>query len=119
MVEGVLPYLSSANVRTLLDAVRTTFEKPMIVGDMTTLAFARRHGKEIGERLRALGAPYGRLDVEPLALFESAGFRRTTRTSIVGTAMQLGLIRGAPSLLMATLFRSLRDGYTVSTFERA
>jgi len=116
VLEGVFSYLSAAELRGLLDAIRATFANPTIVCDLTTLAFARRHGGKIGKQLRELGAPYGRLEVEPLEVFQAAGFRLTSRQSIVGRAVSLGLLR-IPGWLLATVLRSLRDGYTIATFE--
>src|SRR5437667_14450 len=66
--------------------------------------------------LPALGAPYGRLEVDPLELIQAAGFRLTTRQSIMGRAVALGMLN-FPRWLLATMLRSLRDGYTVATFE--
>jgi methyltransferase (TIGR00027 family) len=116
VLEGVFSYLSAAELRGLLEVIRATFAHPTIVCDLTTLAFARRHGGKIGKQLRELGAPYGRLEVEPLEVFQAAGFRLTSRQSIVGRAVSMGLLR-IPSWLLATVLRSLRDGYTIATFE--
>jgi methyltransferase (TIGR00027 family) len=116
VLEGVLTYLSAAEVHGLLDAIRTTFTSPTVVCDLTTQAFARRYAGKIGERLRELGAPYGRLEVEPLELFQAAGFRPTMRQSVVGRAAALGMLR-IPRWLLATGLRTLRDGYTIATFK--
>jgi methyltransferase (TIGR00027 family) len=118
VVEGVLPYLTDAEVRGLLDAIRTTFDDPTIICDLTTRRFARTHARRIGKILRELGAPYGRLQSESLELIRDAGFRLTHRRSIVGRAAELGLVK-LPRWLLATMLRSLRDGYTVATFETA
>lgn len=118
VLEGVLPYLSAAELRGLLQAIRNTFSRPTLVCDLTTPAFARRYGSKIGKRLHELGAPYGRLEVDPLELIQAAGFRLTTRQSTVGHAAALGLLR-LPRWLLATVLRSLRDGYTVASFEPA
>ncbi len=57
-----------------------------------------------------------RLEVDPLELIQAAGFRLTTRQSIMGRAVALGMLN-FPRWLLATMLRSLRDGYTVATFE--
>ncbi len=118
VLEGILPYLSAAEVRGLLHAIRNSFSRPTLVCDLTTLAFARRYASKIGKRLRELGAPYGRLEVEPLGLIEGAGFRLTTSRSAVGESVALGML-WIPRWLLATALRSLRDGYTVASFEPA
>jgi len=74
------------------------------------------YGGKIGKRLTELGAPYGRLEREPLELIEAAGFRLTSRESIVARAVALGTAR-VPGWLLRTVLRSLRDGYTIATFE--
>jgi methyltransferase (TIGR00027 family) len=118
VLEGVLPYLSALEVRGLLQAIRKTFSSPTLVCDLTTPAFARRYGRKIGKRLGELGAPYGRLEVDPLELIQAAGFRLMTRQSAVGEAAALGML-WFPRWLLATALRSARDGYTVASFELA
>jgi methyltransferase (TIGR00027 family) len=118
VLEGVLPYLSAVEVRGLLHAIRNTFKNPTLVCDLTTPAFARRYAGKIGKRFRELGAPYGRLEVDPLELIQAAGFRLTTCQSAVGQAAALGMLR-IPRWLLATVLRSLRDGYTVASFAPA
>jgi hypothetical protein len=44
------------------------------------------------------------------------GFRLVARESIIGTAARLGALR-IPRWALATVLRSLRDGYTIATFE--
>ncbi len=116
VLEGVLPYLTDAEATALLRAVRTTFARPTLICDLTTRAFARKYSREIAGKLLALGAPYGRLQAEPCALIESAGFRLVSRESIIGRAAELGALR-VPRWLFATVFRTLRDGYTIAVFE--
>lgn len=118
VLEGVLPYLTAAQVRGLVEAIRVTFDRPTLICDLTTRLFARLYGRKIGNRLRRLGAPYGRLEVEPLELIQAAGFRLHSCESIIGRSVALGLLR-IPRWLLATALRSLRDGYTVATFESA
>jgi hypothetical protein len=105
-------------VEELLRAIRSTFTRPTLVCDLTTLRFARRYGGKIGKRLRELGAPYGRLEREPQELIEAAGFRLRSRESVVARAAALGALP-IPRWLLATVLRPLRDGYTIATFESA
>ena len=118
VLEGVLPYLAAAEVESLLRAIRNTLPHPTLLCDLTTRGFARSYAGKIGKRLRALGAPYGRLEREPLELIEAAGFRLTSRESIAARAVAFGTLR-FPRWLLATVLRSLRDGYTVASFESA
>ncbi|HSB53666.1 MAG TPA: class I SAM-dependent methyltransferase [Gemmatimonadales bacterium] len=118
VLEGILTYLSLGEVQETLRAIRTTFTHPTVVCDLTTPTFARRYAGKIGDRLRQLGAPYGSLGADPLELILAAGFRLTMRQSIVARAAELGMLR-TPRWLLATVLRSLRDGYTIATFEPA
>jgi O-methyltransferase involved in polyketide biosynthesis len=116
VVEGVLPYLTVAEATELVGAIRRTFREPTLICDLTTQDFIRRYGDKIGAKLRELGAPYGRLQAEPQALIEAAGFRLVARASIVGRATAEGLLR-IPRWVLATLLRPLREGYAIATFE--
>jgi methyltransferase (TIGR00027 family) len=118
VLEGVLPYLTAAEVEKLAQTILSTFTHPTLVCDLTTPAFARSYGRRIGKRLRELGAQYGRLEREPAGIIEGAGFRMSSRESIAACAAALGIL-GIPRWLLATVLRSLRDGYTVATFESA
>lgn len=111
-----MPYLSAAEVRGLLQAIQNSFSSPTLICDLTTPAFARRYGGKIGKRLQELGAPYGRLEVDPLELIQAADFRLTTRQSAVGEAAALGML-WFPRWLLATVLRSARDGYSIASFE--
>lgn len=119
VLEGVLAYLSADEARASLRAIRTTFTDPTLVCDLRTLVFQRRYSGKIGKLLQDLGAPYGRLEVaDEVELIEATGFRLTQRQSVIGRAAELGLLR-IPRWLLATLFKTLRDGYTIGVFESA
>jgi methyltransferase (TIGR00027 family) len=116
VLEGVLPYLTATEVEELLQAIRNAFPHPTLICDLTTRGFARRYAGKLGKRLRALGAPYGRLEREPQELIEAAGFQLRSQESIVARAVALGTL-SIPRWLLATVLRPLRDGYTIATFE--
>ena len=116
ILEGVVPYLTTAELRAVLDAVRTTFTSPTLICDLRTPVFVRRYSGKIGKLLQDLGAPYGRLEGDEVALIEAAGFRLTTRQSVIGRAAELGTLL-IPRWVLATLLRTLRDGYTIGVFE--
>lgn len=116
VLEGVLTYLSEAEARASLRAIRTSFTSPTVICDLRTRAFNRRYGGTIGKLLQDLGAPFGRLEADEVALIEAAGFRLTQRQSAIGRAAELGMLH-TPRWLLSTLFRTLRDGYTIGVFE--
>ncbi|MGH7511642.1 MAG: hypothetical protein ACREOQ_01845 [Gemmatimonadales bacterium] len=114
-----MTYLSAAEVRASLQAIRTTFTNPTVICDLRTPAFNRRYSGKIGRLLKDLGAPYGRLGGdEEVDLIQAAGFRLTRRQSVVGRAAELGSLR-IPRWLLSTLLRNLWDGYTIGVFESA
>ena len=118
VLEGVLPYLTPAEARALLDAIRTTFTTPTLICDLRTPKFSRRYSGKIGKLLQDLGAPYGLLEADELELIQAAGFRLMLRQSVIGRAAELGMLR-IPRWLLSTLLRTLRDGYTIGVFESA
>jgi methyltransferase (TIGR00027 family) len=118
ILEGVLPYLTVAELRALLHVIRTSFTSPTLICDLRTPTFVRRYTGKIGKLLLELGAQYGRLDGDDAELIQEAGFRLTMRQSVIGRAAELGLLR-IPRWVLSTLLRSLRDGYTIGVFESA
>jgi methyltransferase (TIGR00027 family) len=115
VVEGVLPYLTEAEISALARTVRGAWTNPTLVCDLMTLTFARRYGGKIGRRLRDLGASWRPFEGEALPLIEAAGFCLETRESVIGYAAAPGTL-SAPRWLLNTLLRSLRDGYAIATF---
>jgi methyltransferase (TIGR00027 family) len=115
VIEGVLPYLTEAEISTLARTVRGAWPNPTLVCDLMTARFTRRYGGQIGRRLRELGANWRPFQSEALPLIEGAGFRLETRESVVSYAAARGTVR-APRWLLNTLFRTLRDGYAIATF---
>jgi len=115
VIEGVLPYLAATEISALAGTVRDAWPNPTLVCDLMTATFARRYGGRIGRRIRELGATWRPFDGEALPLIEAAGFRLEARESVVSYAAAHGTLR-APRWLLATLLRSLRDGYAIATF---
>jgi methyltransferase (TIGR00027 family) len=115
VIEGVLPYLTAEQIATLARTVRGAWPDPMLVCDLMTAKFTRRYGGQIGRRLRELGANWRPFQGEALPLIEAAGFQLETRESVIGYAAARGTVR-APRWLLNTVFRALRDGYSIATF---
>jgi O-methyltransferase involved in polyketide biosynthesis len=115
VLEGVLPYLTASQVEHLFATIRSAFVDPTVICDLTTRTFARIYARKIGKRFRELGAHYGRLEREPLELIPAAGYRLKTQESIVARAVAFGML-SIPGWLLATVLRSLRDGYTIASF---
>lgn len=116
VLEGVLPYLASEQIGELMVTLRRSLRNPSLICDHMTPAFVRRYSGTMREALGTLGARFARHDRDPRATIEKAGFRLTARESIPARAVSMGLFR-MPRWLLATMFRVLREGYAIATFE--
>ncbi len=58
VIEGVLPYLTEAEISALARTVRGAWASPTLVCDLMTATFSQRYGGQIGSRLRELGAAW-------------------------------------------------------------
>ena len=117
VIEGVLMYLTEAEIRTLLATLRGLFPDLEIVCDVATRAFFERYARNIHARVRDLGASFTPLERPMEAIFADEGFTETERISIPGRAAELRAIPW-PERLAVRLLGSLRDGYTIRTFAR-
>ncbi|MGH7497336.1 MAG: class I SAM-dependent methyltransferase [Gemmatimonadales bacterium] len=116
VLEGVLLYLTPEQIRSLMVTLRESLRQPTLICDLMTLDFVRRYSGSMREALGKLGARFAHHDRDPKELIEEAGFHLTERESIAGRAGALGVFH-PPRWLLATLFRVLRDGYSIGTFE--
>lgn len=116
VLEGVLLYLTTEQIRTVMETLQQSFRRPTLVCDVMTRAFQRRYAGRARKQLRALGADLVQHDREVLDVIRETGFRLIARDSIAERAVTLGAAR-IPRWLLATLLRILRDGNIVATFE--
>ncbi len=116
VMEGVSMYLSGAQLRASLATLRDALPGHTLVCDLMTRRFARRFGGALLARIHALGGAFGELSNDPAASVTAAGYRLVARQSIPGAAVEHGAVP-IPRWLLATLLRSLRDGYQLHTFE--
>ena len=79
--------------------------------------FARTFSRSLRRALQHMGAVFGDRAGHPRHAFEAAGFIATQRLSIPGRAMEAESV-AVPSWLLATVLRTLRDGYMVWVFTR-
>lgn len=117
VVEGVLMYLSEAQIRSLAATLRDLFPDVEILCDVATQLFFERYGRRLHARIRDLGASFTLPDRALEAIFADEGFVQTSSESIPGRAADLGAMP-LPSRLAVRLLPSLRDGYTLRTFSR-
>jgi methyltransferase (TIGR00027 family) len=116
VLEGVLPYLTPEQIGTLAATLRRVLRGPSLICDLMTPGFVHRYSGTMREALGGLGARFAVHARDPGALIEEAGYRIASRESIAGRAVALGVFQ-IPRLLLATVFRVLRKGYSIATFE--
>jgi methyltransferase (TIGR00027 family) len=117
ILEGVSMYLSDETLERLAAAVARAFPRATLVCDLMSQMFARTFSRGLKRALQQMGATFGARRRHPRHAIERAGFTLQHRTSIPvesfkrqGTQM--------PSWLLATLLRTLRDGYMVHVYRR-
>jgi methyltransferase (TIGR00027 family) len=117
VVEGVLMYLSEAQIRTLLGTLGRLFPHLEVACDVATQGFIRRFASRLQKRIGDLGASFATLDRPLEAIFADCGFEQRAFVSIPGRAAEL---RAVPAIerLVIRLWKTLRDGYTLRTFSR-
>ena len=103
-------------MRASLATLRDALPGHTLVCDLMARRFARRFGGALLARIHALGGAFGELSNDPAASVTAAGYRLVARQSIPGAAVEHGAVP-IPHWLLATVLRSLRDGYQLCTFE--
>jgi O-methyltransferase involved in polyketide biosynthesis len=117
VMEGVSMYLSEAELRSALSALLWVFPRHTLFVDLMTRRFADRHGGEVRRRLAAIGGHFAAdMTEDPARRVTREGYRPIARTSILGRASELRALP-VPKLLLDTLLRPLRDGYSAHVFE--
>jgi methyltransferase (TIGR00027 family) len=116
VMEGVSMYLTQNQLNTTLATLRQHLPGHTLFCDLMTRTFQKRFGGPIGERIGELGGAFAPLVDDPAATVIAAGYEQRENVSIVGRARELGAVR-LPRLLLNTLLRGLRDGYSANQFE--
>lgn len=118
VVEGVLMYLSEAQIRTLAATLRDLFPDLELVCDVATTLFFERYGRRLHARIRDLGTSFTLPDRPLEAILAEEGFVQMSSESIPARAADLKAMP-LPARLAARLLPSLRDGYTIRVFRHA
>lgn len=116
VMEGVSMYLTQAQFKSTLSALRRLFPRHTLICDLMTRGFSERYGVEVGKRIAALGGGFAELAEDPARTVTAAGYSQLSRVSMMSRARELGAVR-VPMFLLNTLLRPLRDGYCVYAFE--
>lgn len=117
VMEGVLMYLSQAQMKATLSGLRFLFPRHTLIADLMTRDFATRHGGELRRRLAELGGAFAEdLCDAPTRAMTAEGYRPLSRLSMMVRARELGAVP-CPKLLLSTLLEGVRDGNAVHAFE--
>jgi methyltransferase (TIGR00027 family) len=117
IVEGVFMYLTHAQRRELLGALRELFPHHALYCDLMKRFFFKTYSRPLHNAIVALGASFTDMTNEPEALFLEEGYTVASRTSIPLRAAEQGGMN-VPAFLIR-LMRSAREGYQIWKFERA
>jgi methyltransferase (TIGR00027 family) len=115
VIEGVLMYLTHAQRRELLEALRHLFSRHVIYCDLMRQSFFERYSRDLHHKIVALGASFSDLTETPENLFLEAGYRPLACTSIPLRAAELGGF-GLPPFVIRWFLGTLRSGFCVWKF---
>jgi methyltransferase (TIGR00027 family) len=116
IIEGVFMYLSHAQRRQLLGALRELFPSHALYCDLMTKTFNETFGRKLHDEIVSLGTSFQDMMDEPQALFSSEGYRTVSSTSITLHAAERGAL-SVPAFLVR-MRRSALEGYRIWKFER-
>lgn len=116
VMEGVSMYLDPAQWQQTARTLRQVLPGHVLICDLLDATFIRRHGRRLRQAVQAVGGAFAPALDDPAAMVQALGYRPRAVWSIVGSAAQTGALP-IPRWLLATLLRSLRDGYRVHVFD--
>jgi methyltransferase (TIGR00027 family) len=117
IVEGVFMYLTHAQRRELLGALRELFPHHALYCDLMKRFFWKTYSRRLHDTIVTLGTSFMDMTDEPEAVFLEEGYTVASRTSIPLRAAEQGGMN-VPAFLIR-LMRSAREGYQIWKFERA
>jgi methyltransferase (TIGR00027 family) len=115
IVEGVCMYVADDALQAMASTIRAALPRARLVLDLMSPAFNRRFSGPVQEALGRLGATFATRQVHPRLLFEAAGYHAISTESVIERARREGTVP-IPRWLLATFYRTLRDGYAIWVF---
>jgi hypothetical protein len=116
VIEGVFMYLEREELGQLLQRLRRLFPRHKLICDLMSRKFFEKYGRTLHEKITGMGASFKFTVDNPEEVFLENGYRRIGRISIVGKAVEFGLIK-IPRIFLKTLLRTLAKGYAIYVFE--
>ena len=117
IIEGVFMYLNEECIENLLTTLKKLFPSHHIFCDLMTEKFFHRHGKRLHHKLRDMNAEFRYTRNHPESLFIDQDYTFVKKSPITKRSIELKAIPSVPTLLLNTVLRTLRDGYSVYEFE--
>lgn len=119
VIEGVLMYLNSTQVKELLGEVLQTFPRHTLICELLSKPFIDRFmHKNTREQLAALDSSFKLFEEHPEQLFLDGGYRPAGKpVSVAARTRELKMGPPLPGFLLDTVLTTVRDGYQVHTFK--
>ncbi len=116
VMEGVFIYLSESQIHQIMSAIGFAFPGHTLICDMNKRHFMKKYGKTLGRRIEALGAKFKYLVDDPSLIFQTAGYRLVSTTSIIAKSLEYANAKLA-HFIVATFMHKLVNGYNIYVFE--
>jgi methyltransferase (TIGR00027 family) len=117
VIEGVWMYLDHGQRDAVLAVLAESFPHHEVLVDLIRARFVARYSAELHAKIEALGTRFTHLEDAPERRFELAGYHLQASTSLIGKAVDDGILR-MPKLLVRHVLRELRDGYRVFVWSK-
>jgi methyltransferase (TIGR00027 family) len=116
VIEGVFMYLEEDAIRRTLQTLRRLFPRHKLICDLMNRQFFEEYGKTLHEKLTGLGASFKFTADNPEEVFTQSGYRLAEKVSIVGSAVDFGLLN-IPKVILETALSGLVSGNAIYVFE--
>jgi methyltransferase (TIGR00027 family) len=116
VIEGVFMYLEEETIRQTLRTLRRLFPRHKLICDLMNREFFEEYGRTLHEKLTGLGASFKFTAENPEELFLESGYSRAEKVSIVGSAVDFGLLQ-IPKVILETALSGLVNGSAIYVFE--
>jgi methyltransferase (TIGR00027 family) len=116
VIEGVFMYLEEETIRQTLRTLRHLFPRHKLICDLMNREFFEEYGRTLHEKLTGLGASFKFTADDPEEVFIDSGYRLAEKVSIVGSAVDFGLLQ-IPKVILETALSGLVNGNAIYVFE--
>ena len=116
VIEGVFMYLEEETIRQTLRTLRRLFPTHKLICDLMNREFFEEYGRTLHEKLTGLGASFKFTADDPEEVFTESGYRLAEKVSIVGSAVDFGLLQ-IPKVILETALSGLVSGNAIYVFE--